>query len=85
MEANGRLEDIINWEDCKASASGCKQAGRDGRRAATGVWSWPSSAQHWYASALLFVGFFYAATLLNVGFKQPLKAFADLHNTAVDH
>lgn len=28
---------------------------------------------------------FLNATLLNAGFKQPLKAFADLHNTAVDH
>lgn len=25
------------------------------------------------------------ATLLHAGFKQPLKAFADLHNTAVHH
>lgn len=34
---------------------------------------------------LLFFFWGGCATLLHAGYKKPLKAFADLHNTAVHH
>lgn len=81
MEANGTLEDIINWEDCE-----CLRMKTDpqGRAVSSDRCLFQGRPLHNH-----FRGFFFflggGATLLHAGFKQPLKAFADLHNTAVHH